>query len=217
MNMKIKLFILSLTLSYYSMASALPNLALVKQELEAYHDSGAYMTDIHTVIEQAKANLIIQANNNTEHKKLALVLDIDETSISNYNDLKSVGFGGNNDIWTKQMLQAQEPAIEPTLELYKLALKENVKVFFITGRSVKLESATEKMLKNDGYTTWAGLYLRTAIYKTSLAEDYKTAIRKNITEQGYDIIENVGDQYSDLIGGYADAQYKLPNPYYYIA
>ncbi len=45
---------------------------------------------------------------------------------------------------------------------------------------------------------------------------YKTAMRKKITEQGYDIVLSMGDQYSDLVGGYDDAMFKVPNPYYYI-
>ena len=32
----------------------------------------------------------------------------------------------------------------------------------------------------------------------------------------YDVVANLGDQYSDLIGGYADRAVKLPNPTYYL-
>ena len=32
----------------------------------------------------------------------------------------------------------------------------------------------------------------------------------------YDVVANLGDQYSDLIGGYADRTVKLPNPTYYL-
>jgi len=34
--------------------------------------------------------------------------------------------------------------------------------------------------------------------------------------QGYDILLTIGDQYSDLKGGYADKGFKLPNPMYYL-
>ena len=33
---------------------------------------------------------------------------------------------------------------------------------------------------------------------------------------GYLIILNVGDQESDLTGGFADRTFKLPNPFYFI-
>src|SRR6185312_25067 len=41
--------------------------------------------------------------------------------------------------------------------------------------------------------------------------------RKHIEQDlGYDIALNVGDQWSDLQGGYADHYLKLPNPTYYL-
>jgi hypothetical protein len=45
---------------------------------------------------------------------------------------------------------------------------------------------------------------------------YKSATRAYIESQGYDIVGNFGDQFSDLIGGYADKTFKLPNPNYYL-
>ena len=33
---------------------------------------------------------------------------------------------------------------------------------------------------------------------------------------GTTIVANFGDQFSDLIGGYADRTVKLPNPTYYL-
>ena len=45
---------------------------------------------------------------------------------------------------------------------------------------------------------------------------YKSATRAYIESQGYDIVGNFGDQFSDLEGGYADETFKLPNPTYYL-
>ena len=39
---------------------------------------------------------------------------------------------------------------------------------------------------------------------------------RRATTWGYDIVANFGDQFSDLIGGYADHAVKLPNPTYYL-
>ena len=71
-------------------------------------------------------------------------------------------------------------------------------------------------LKAAGYTKWDGLFLRPKGYEHVPAATYKTAIRKEITQLGYQIIVNIGDQKSDLVGGYADKGFKLPNPYYFI-
>ena len=45
---------------------------------------------------------------------------------------------------------------------------------------------------------------------------YKSATRAYIESLGYDIVADFGDQYSDLVGGYADRTFKLPNPSYYL-
>ncbi len=45
---------------------------------------------------------------------------------------------------------------------------------------------------------------------------YKSGTRAYIESQGYDIVADFGDQYSDLLGGYADKTFKLPNPNYYL-
>ena len=45
---------------------------------------------------------------------------------------------------------------------------------------------------------------------------YKSGTRAYIESQGYDIVANFGDQFSDLEGGFADKTFKLPNPNYYL-
>ena len=39
---------------------------------------------------------------------------------------------------------------------------------------------------------------------------------EEIAERGYTIIFSMGDQDSDLAGGYAERTFKLPNPVYYL-
>lgn len=46
--------------------------------------------------------------------------------------------------------------------------------------------------------------------------EYKALTRKHIERLGYDIVQNWGDQWSDLQGGFADHAVKLPNPTYYL-
>ena len=45
---------------------------------------------------------------------------------------------------------------------------------------------------------------------------YKSGTRAYIESQGYDIVADLGDQFSDLLGDYADKTYKMPNPNYYL-
>lgn len=45
---------------------------------------------------------------------------------------------------------------------------------------------------------------------------YKSGTRAYIESQGYEIVADFGDQFSDLLGGYTDKTFKLPNPNYYL-
>ncbi len=45
---------------------------------------------------------------------------------------------------------------------------------------------------------------------------YKAGTRAYIESMGYDIVADFGDQYSDLLGGYTDKTFKMPNPNYYL-
>jgi hypothetical protein len=45
---------------------------------------------------------------------------------------------------------------------------------------------------------------------------YKSGTRAYIESQGYEIVADIGDQFSDLEGGFADKTFKMPNPNYYL-
>jgi acid phosphatase len=216
-----KLFAVILIASFIptlSIAKEPTNLAVIKKQLMHYHDSGEYISDIKNVNNEALQYLkerVQKADFNG--KKPAIILDIDETSLSNYDDMVKLNFGGT----LKEILSYEDngtdPAIPSTLDLYQFAKANKVAVIFLTGRFEYERNATAKNLQQAGYKQWDKLILRNHKYKTSPAAEYKTAIRKQLEEeQGYDIILNIGDQYSDLSGGYADKTYKLPNPYYFI-
>jgi acid phosphatase len=44
--------------------------------------------------------------------------------------------------------------------------------------------------------------------------EYKTAERQLFQAEGRKIIANIGDQKSDLTGGFAEKTFKLPNVFY---
>jgi acid phosphatase len=46
--------------------------------------------------------------------------------------------------------------------------------------------------------------------------DYKAAARARLAAEGRVIVANIGDQESDLAGGYAERTFKLPGPFYLI-
>jgi acid phosphatase len=162
-------------------------------------------------------------------KKPALVLDIDETSLSNWKEIYQNNFGyitagpcdfskGSACGETAWELSASAVAIKPTLDLFNAAKAKHVAAFFITGRGEKPEerTATETNLEKAGYAGWQRLYMRTKDFSGKPVAQFKTWARRNIEAQGYKIIANVGDQWSDLDGGHSERRFKVPNPFYYI-
>jgi acid phosphatase len=192
------------------------NLATFKQELKRYHDSGQYQKDISQVIDQSIRYLNFRLTHAIKDKKPAIVLDIDETSLSNYPNMVKLDFGGTLEEIRQREDEGKDAAITPTLKLYRFAKTHHVAVFFVTGRHEDERQATVANLQNAGFTNWDGLILRSKEYENVSATQYKTAIRKLLTERGYKILLNIGDQKSDLVGGYADKTFKLPDPYYFI-
>lgn len=195
------------------------NLGLLRQTIETYHDSGAYEQELNYVSQQAIAfiNMEVAKNQQRQHpKKLAIVLDIDETSLSYYSRMVPRQFVGTNAQFEQEVLEADAPALKPTLKIYQDALEHGVAVFFVTGRRAALRDATEKNLKNAGYTRWTSIYFKPNDYTHTSITPFKKQMRELISKKGYSIIANIGDQFSDLKGGYAVLGFKLPNPYYFL-
>lgn len=197
------------------------NLGLLKNELKAYHDCtckcGCYARALDRQADRAMHALEIRAARSKPGAKLALVLDIDETSLSNYEAMQKADFGYSGKAFNAWIEEAKAPAISGTLRLYRKAEQLGVAVFFITGRPDTELAATEQNLRAAGYTDWAGLTLRRPDQVKEATIAYKSSVRAAILQQGYHIILNVGDQMSDLKGRpQADVSVKLPNPYYYI-
>ncbi|MFI4918423.1 MAG: HAD family acid phosphatase [Legionellales bacterium] len=195
------------------------NLGLLKRELITYHDSGRYQQELQDTINKAHHYLLQQALANQQHKihhKLALILDIDETSLSNYNNLVSHDFSSDRKQIRQYIRAATAPAIQPMLSLYNDAIAHGIKVFFVSGRGEVERDATQKNLSKAGYSHWSGLYLRPNDYQQPSIVPFKSKARANITAQGYTVIASIGDQYSDIKGGHAKKGFKLPNPFYYL-
>jgi predicted secreted acid phosphatase len=205
------------------------NLSVWLDRLKSYHDSGRYERDIAYVDGRAQEYI----RTRSAGKKLAIVLDIDETSLSNWDEMIADGFayfpgipcaisGGKPTspcgalAWDK-LEQAQ--AIGPTLSVFRFAVAHGMTVFFITGRHEAERSATEQNLVKAGYRGWnpKNLLMEPDDMHVASAADFKAPERKFIEETlGYTIVVNIGDQWSDLSGGYAEKDFKLPNPFYYI-
>lgn len=213
------LFLITALLTNISQAREPENLHTAKQRAIFYHDSSEYNFDQEAIVQQAisfLADKIAKNKELPEPKKLAVVFDIDETSLSNYKILLSLDFAYHSPHLLTALEEADDPVIQPTLKLYNFAKDNGVSIFFITGRPEELRIFTEANLKGVGFTKWVKLFLKPNEYKEKSVIPYKSGARKSIEAQGYQIVVNIGDQWSDLAGGYAERVFKMPNPYYYV-
>jgi predicted secreted acid phosphatase len=99
--------------------------------------------------------------------------------------------------------------------LFNVARANGVDVFFIGGRRAVDRKTTIVNLNLAGYEGWKRLILRPQD-DDDVIEIFKTAERRKIETEGYTIIANVGDQLSDLAGGFAECGIKVPNPFYFV-
>ncbi len=206
-------------LAHHAHAQEPVNLYTHKQALIAYQEKGEYNTDLSSKVSAARQYLALRITENNQKEKkqqLAVVLDIDETTLSNYLFMKEHSFGGTLKEFDTNLNKHFLPVIKPMQALYHFAKQNKVAVFFVTGRRANVKEATIKNLKKSGYNHWQALYFKPKNYAQSSVIPYKAGIRKQIEEKGYTIVESIGDQESDLLGGYTEKTYKLPNPFYYI-
>ena len=199
------------------------NLGDLKSHITEYKRSGSYDRDVAAVLSSAQAYIASRAS---VVSKPAIVLDIDETSLSNWAQIQANDYGrfstGPCDLpvgpcgQANWFARAEAEAIQPTLALFNSAKLMGVAVFFISGRSETVREATEANLRKAGFEDWTALIMRARGTSTPFTADYKAPERAKIEARGFSIIANIGDQPSDLSGGKAERTFLLPNPFYRI-
>jgi predicted secreted acid phosphatase len=221
----------------YLGATAPYNAGALVEALTQFHDSGLYDRELAQIGDLADRWVRGQGRGDTRAsrktarrtsrkahhrtaraarngRKLAIVLDIDETSLSNYSAIVAdkFTFGPNSQAEAENQVGK---AIAPTLKVFNDAKARGIAVFFITGRPEAQRGVTVSNLEREGFKDWQGLTLKPA-GSTLTTVAYKSGARAAIEKQGYRIVANVGDQYSDLAGDHADRAFKMPNPFYFL-
>jgi acid phosphatase len=193
----------------------LRNLDASKRELKAYVSSGDYAADFAAVAAQARAWIETRAARRAPGEEPAVVLDIDETALSNLPYMKAHDFGWDDASWNAWIAAGEAPALAPVREVFATALRLGVAVFFITGREEPRDRpGTEKNLRAEGMGDYARLIMAPADGPKLTNAQRKTAARTALEREGWTIIANLGDQDSDLAGGHAERTFKLPDPFY---
>lgn len=192
------------------------NLSHAKTAVLAYIDDGRYEKGVAVVATEARAWIETRAAARQAGEKLAVVLDIDETVLSNLPHMRAQDFGYNPGRWEEWVATANGPALPAMREVFAAARAADVAVLFLTGRKEPVDRAgTEENLRREGMGDYAELKLALNDNPRRTALERKTEARAEWTAQGWTIIATIGDQESDL-GEHAERGFKLPNPFYHI-
>jgi hypothetical protein len=203
-----------------------------------------YAKEARGVARSAARSLYAQMRSHRHTGRPAIVLDVDDTTLLTWNYEIASNWAYNPTTNAEYVTNQLFPPVPGMVDLVTWAAKNHIAVFYLTGRPAAQEAATLGNLTSDGVGVDAGypapttlpdgedgLFTKPAVndypdyLKKACAGDangscttihYKSATRAHIESQGYDIIGNFGDQYSDLKGGHADRGFKLPNPNYFL-
>lgn len=204
--------VLALVLAGCATPAAAPrNLSELKEEIRAYVGQGAYQRDLAVVAARAEAWIAERAVRGGA--RLTVVFDVDETLLSNWPHMSAMDFGYVKEAWQRWVEAGEAPAIEPVRAVFRTARRIGVEVVLLTGRHERDRAGTEKNLRAIDCADYQRLIFAPDGDKRN-AEAFKTAERGKLVAEGRTIIANIGDQESDLRGGYAERAFKLPNVFY---
>ncbi|MBT0771635.1 hypothetical protein KIH74_22035 [Kineosporia sp. J2-2] len=146
----------------------------------------------------------------------ALVLDIDDTLLSTYAYGAASDFAGYDDLRALAgfVLGKQPTAVSGMPEFTRAAAARGLSLFYLTNRPDQARAVTLENLREQGYPDPAGLFTKPADQPHLSTTQFKSSVRARLASLGHDLLANVGDQQSDLDGGYARRAFRLPNRMY---
>lgn len=202
---------LALVLAGCATPAAPRNLSDLKREVRTYVEQGTYQRELAAVAARAEAWIVARAARGGA--RLTVVFDVDETLLSNWPHMSAMDFGYVKADWQRWVDAGEAPAIAPVAAVFRTARRLGVEVVLLTGRHERDRAGTEKNLRAIGCADYQRLIFAPD-GDTRTAAEYKTAERGKWVAAGGTIIANLGDQESDLSGGYAERVFKLPNVFY---
>ncbi len=216
-------------------ASQIPNLTNVKNDIKAYYgDAGshdpsttsAYAKEVGKVEKLVSSTIRYQVRTHPKPTNRAIVFDVDDTTLSTYRYESLHDFGYDPVVNNDYIQNIGMPGVFGMAAVADLAVKKGYTVYYLTGRPETQRGATLRDLTAAGYpgVDTGHLFMRNKTAPpaylpcepTCTTIQYKSLTRKYIDTTGVRITIDVGDQYSDLKGGYAGRTFKVPNPMYYL-
>ena len=186
-----------------------------------------YARQMKQIVATAEAYLAQAARHFHGKGKPAVVFDIDDTLLNTYDYTLAEQFGF--DLRDQPCLDRRRGVPRGLLHAATAQLRRRARVLDLLHHrpAASQTAATVKDLTSAGYAAPAAghlflkppappSYLHCAAAPTCTTTEYKSGTRMHISSLGYTIVADFGDQYSDLLGGDAGHQVKLPNPMYYL-
>jgi 5'-nucleotidase (lipoprotein e(P4) family) len=174
----------------------------------------AFRNQFKSVLDEAKAYLDQQGGNRFRNRSRAVVLDLDETLLDN-RAYFIVHKRYDPGLWDQWMAKADAPALTETLSFVDWLRQKGYRIYYVSGRKEAFRAATEENLRRIGAGRYDGLYLKPNNFSGASAANFKVEARRDIEAKGQKVVLILGDQQSDLNGGYGKG-FKLPNPIYTI-
>lgn len=163
-----------------SPAGDVPAEAAASQDVPGY---ATWQADVHRAV--APAIPWLRERTAAGGRKLAVVLDIDNTALETYYHPGA--------------------ANKPVLKVARWANEHNVSVLFVTARTSS--SSARRQLRDAGYPVDA---MCTREHGEGKAEGKKRC-RAELTRSGYTITANIGNSSTDFEGGSYEKGFKLPS------
>jgi acid phosphatase len=147
-------------------------------------------------------------------KKPTVVLDIDETTLSNWNCFDAADF--DLSALATCVVQGKSVAFPAAKAFIKHARAKHVAIAFVTGTPQAACALRKKNLIAQGIKMPFTIACRPASDTRATVTPYKSAARRALEKKGATIVLNIGDQQSDLDGCCANKVQRLNNPIYII-
>jgi acid phosphatase len=178
--------------------------------------AGPYDEVVSQFADEAKAILEARVAKRKRGEKLAIVLDVDETALSNLEQLRTSSYCFVRENWNEWVDIGEPTPLAGIRPLYDYAREHEVAVVFLSGRKQAQREDTERVLKAAGFEQWELLLLREPSEDELTAAEFKSGRRAKLEAEGYTVVLCVGDQQSDLDGGHAEHTVLIPNPFYHV-
>jgi len=167
--------------------------------------SAEYRALCYQAFNLAKMNLDETLKNDKSKKKMAIIVDCDETVIDNSayeTHMLGKDIAYSSDTWNLWMEAAEAKAVPGAVEFLNYAGSKGVEIFYITNRRMVGYDGTKKNLATLGFPNVDEKHL---LLRTDTSNKQP---RRDIVEKDYTVVLLMGDNLNDFQNIFADKSIK---------